>query len=161
VNYFKKQKSFLRYARISIVEGPKMSRLVLPLMMFGKHRGKEYIPGVHQGLFPSANHIYMNTKHGRKLTPIAEKKMIEWKEIADTWALDNNVPYFVSGEKVIIRLWFFLNDNRRKDTHNALKLLLDALEGVIYHDDRWCLPQIIDFEIDRTNPRIEIEVELK
>lgn len=138
-----------------------MPKLVLPLMMFGKHRGKEYIPGIHQGLFPSANHIYTHTPKGKRLTAIAEKKLNEWKEQAEVWSLNNNVPYYVSGEKVILRLWFFLNDNRRKDTHNTLKLLLDALEGVIYEDDRYCLPQVIDFEIDRTNPRIEIEVELK
>jgi crossover junction endodeoxyribonuclease RusA len=137
-----------------------MSRLVLPLMMFGKHRGKQYIEGIDQGLFPSANHIYTHTPKGKRLTKIAENKLEEWRYLTQLWANRYHWPC-IGSEKVIIRLYFFLNDNRRKDTHNTLKLLLDALETVIYEDDRMALPQVIDFEIDRTNPRIEIEVEVK
>lgn len=62
--------------------------------------------------------------------------------------------------KVIVRLWFYFPDKRRRDTHNALKGLLDALEDAcIYEDDKLALPQIMDFEVDRENPRIEIEFE--
>ena len=35
---------------------------------------------------------------------------------------------------------------------------MDALEDAqIYVDDRWALPQIQDFEIDKVSPRVEIE----
>jgi crossover junction endodeoxyribonuclease RusA len=35
---------------------------------------------------------------------------------------------------------------------------MDALEhGGISIDDKWALPQIINFEIDKMNPRVEIE----
>ncbi|EJY56247.1 endodeoxyribonuclease RusA [Alicyclobacillus hesperidum URH17-3-68] len=37
--------------------------------------------------------------------------------------------------------------------------MLDALEGVLYVDDRWVLVREMDFEIDKANPRIEIELE--
>lgn len=137
-----------------------MDRLVLPLMMFGKHRKKVYTPGLDQGLYPSANHIYMNTRHGRKLAPIAEQKLEQWRWLASVWAKENRWQ-ITCNQKVIIRLYFFLNDRRKKDTHNTKKLLLDAMQGVIYDDDYYVLDQTIDFEIDRTNPRIEIEVEVK
>lgn len=135
------------------------TRIILPLMMFGRNRGKDYIPGQSNGLFPSVNHIYINTKTGRKLSPIAESKLEEWKWIARQWAIQNHWKT-TENEKVILRLWWYLNDNRKKDTHNAKKLLLDSLEGVIYDNDYYALDRTIDFGIDRENPRIEIEVEV-
>lgn len=47
------------------------------------------------------------------------------------------------------------------DTHNREKVLLDALEGVLYQDDRWVLVQEQDFTVDRENPRVEIELEVR
>lgn len=126
-------------------------------MMFGRHRRKDYIPGKDSGLFPSVNHIYINTKHGRKLSTIAEQKLEEWKWIAHNWAVLHEWQ-ITTNEKVTLRIWWHLNDYRKKDTHNAKKLLLDALEGVIYDNDYYVLDQTIDFEIDKQNPRIEIEV---
>lgn len=62
--------------------------------------------------------------------------------------------------KVVVRLWFYFPDQRKRDTHNALKALLDALESAhIYQNDQYALPQIMDWDIDRKNPRIEIEFE--
>lgn len=127
-------------------------------MMYGRHRGKDYIPKQCNGLFPSVNHIYINTKHGRKLSSIAEQKLEEWKWIAQQWTIHNHWE-MTQHQKIILRLWWYLNDNRIKDTHNAKKLLLDALENVIYDNDYYVLDQTIDFEIDKINPRIEIEIE--
>jgi len=64
------------------------------------------------------------------------------------------------GTKVVLRLWYFWPSNRRMDTHNREKVLLDALEGVLYPEDRWVLIQEMDFAVDRRNPRLEIEVVL-
>jgi len=38
---------------------------------------------------------------------------------------------------------------------------MDALEDAgIYVDDRWALPRIMDFEVDKANPRVEMEFEI-
>jgi crossover junction endodeoxyribonuclease RusA len=38
---------------------------------------------------------------------------------------------------------------------------MDALEDAqIYVDDRWALPQIQDFDIDKSNPRVEMEFQM-
>lgn len=66
-----------------------------------------------------------------------------------------------SRQKLIMRLWFFWPDERNRDTHNRLKLLLDSLEKILYDNDSYVLPWIIDFEVDRANPRVEIELERK
>lgn len=137
-----------------------MNRLILPLMMFGRHRGRDYIPGESKGLYPSVNTIYVNTGRGggRRLSTIAEKKQEEWHWLAVKWARENNWK-MTENKKVVARMWFYLNDKRRKDTSNAKKLICDALEGVIYDDDYFLLDRTMDFKIDRENPRIEIEFE--
>ncbi|QMV40237.1 RusA family crossover junction endodeoxyribonuclease [Cohnella cholangitidis] len=61
--------------------------------------------------------------------------------------------------KVVVNLWYYFPDNRIRDTHNGQKLLLDCLEDAgIYTNDRYALPRVIDWQIDRTNPRIEMEI---
>lgn len=78
-------------------------------------------------------------------------RAIQWR-LSNGWSTESG--------KVVVRLWFFFPDKRRRDTHNALKALLDALEdGGIYADDKTALPQIMDYQVDRQNPRIEIEFE--
>ena len=64
------------------------------------------------------------------------------------------------GTKVVVRLWFWWPNGQRRDTHNTLKGVLDAWEGVLYEDDKDVLPRIMDFGVDRKNPRIEVEVTL-
>lgn len=114
------------------------------------------------GSIPSVNHMYMNTrakgKGSKKLKPEAEV----WKEetvlLASNWRRKNG--WKTHPGKVRVKLWFFHPDRRKRDTHNGLKILLDALEDArIYENDRYALPQIMDFEVDRENPRIEIEFE--
>lgn len=73
----------------------------------------------------------------------------------------NYNKWIQTSEKVIVRIWFYWKDNRRRDTHNCLKLLLDSLQKAgVYHDDQTALPQIMDYEVNKKNPRIEIEFEL-
>jgi crossover junction endodeoxyribonuclease RusA len=62
--------------------------------------------------------------------------------------------------KVIVWLWYYFPDRRRRDTHNTLKILLDAFEdGGIYEDDKFAMPRVMDYEVDEDHPRIEIEFE--
>ena len=37
----------------------------------------------------------------------------------------------------------------------------DALEGIVYDDDRWVLPRCQDFGVDGGNPRVELEFWIK
>lgn len=93
------------------------------------------------------------------LKPKAQAWFDETTLLANLWRTKNNWP--TAKGKVIVRLWYFFPDARRRDTHNTLKALLDALEnGLIYEDDKLALPRIMDYEIDRKNPRIEIEFEV-
>ncbi|MFD1179509.1 RusA family crossover junction endodeoxyribonuclease [Paenibacillus puldeungensis] len=114
------------------------------------------------GLAPSVNHMYITARRGHKNVRVLTKDAQQWRDemiaIANNWRVKNK--WSTADRKVIVRLWFYFPDKRRRDTHNGLKVLLDALEdALIYEDDKLALPQVIDFEFDKQNPRIEIEFE--
>jgi crossover junction endodeoxyribonuclease RusA len=127
------------------MEGDEVNRLILPLP-------------------PSQNHMYRNfTKNGRQMRvigPIGMKWIKQAQQEARIWATQNRWEQ-VSRTKLIMRLWFFWPNGRTMDTHNRLKITLDALEGILYENDYYVLPQIIDFQVDKSNPRLEIELERK
>ena len=64
-------------------------------------------------------------------------------------------------ERLELDLDFFMPDKRKRDPTNLLKGLLDALEGVVYSDDK----QIDALSwrkvaLDRESPRVEINIRL-
>lgn len=94
----------------------------------------------------------------RVLTPDAEAWYNSTVMITNVWR--NKNKWRTANGKVIVRLWFFFPDNRRRDTHNGLKALLDAFEDAqIYKNDQTALPQVMDYQVDRKWPRLEIEFE--
>lgn len=117
------------------------------------------IPGVP----PSVNHMYVNAYHGKRarrvLTPIAEAWKVEIIVRTNTWRKQNN--WNTANDKTIVRFWFYWPDKRKRDTHNMLKLLLDCFEdALIYSNDKYALPQIMDYDVDQDNPRVEVEFEV-
>lgn len=115
------------------------------------------------GLIPSVNHQYENkTIKGRRMR-VLTLDAAKWEHdtilLAKHWRQKNK--WSTATGKIILRLWYYFPDARQRDTHNTLKLLLDALESAgIYENDRFALPQIMNWEIDRQNPRTEIEFEV-
>lgn len=98
------------------------------------------------GVYPSVNHIYTRMAKGRqKLTAPAEKLKEKWESFAYQWAADHNWE-MTKGEKVVIELTaYFPNDKLRRDTNNVFKLMMDAFTGIIYDDDEYALPRVMDF----------------
>lgn len=115
------------------------------------------------GVVPSVNHMYRNvTIKGRRIRVKTKKAEQVYNDIiilTRYWMRNNG--WKTTKEKVIVRLWFFFPDAKRRDSHNQIKLIADALEDAgIYADDKTALPRVMDVDIDRKNPRIEIEFEL-
>jgi crossover junction endodeoxyribonuclease RusA len=111
---------------------------------------------------PSINHMYVNGRIGHRLTRILSKSAKSWfdETVVKTTIWRKEANWETSQYKTIVKLWYYFPDHRRRDTHNTLKILMDALESAqIYVDDKWAMPQIMDFEIDRMNPRVEMEFE--
>jgi len=102
----------------------------------------------------------VRTKHGQALSKEAKRyaETVQWSAFEAVKKTDwRTTP---KGQQVIVRLWYYWPDWRRRDTHNAHKVLLDAMQGIVYVDDADVLPQVMGAEVDRDHPRVEIEVEV-
>ena len=101
---------------------------------------------------PSVNHTYTRTPNGSALTRQAR----EWKELAQ-WEAKTTLRYWkICDQKVVLEIWIFWADRRKRDCDNLLKLLQDALQGIVYTDDRWALPRVMDWDVDNSRPRVEV-----
>lgn len=100
---------------------------------------------------PSTQHIYGNKRGGGKyLKPQA----VSYKHEVYYEAKRQYKGEPMDGE-VFIAIAFYFPDKKVRDIDNYKKVLLDALKGVLWHDDRQ-----IDFDItikslDKENPRLE------
>lgn len=64
-------------------------------------------------------------------------------------------------QKIVADYWIWWPDTRRHDPSNIEKVMWDALEGIVYDDDRWLIPRCQDFGVDGDNPRVELEFWVK
>ncbi len=108
---------------------------------------------------PSVNHYYKRTRSGRvfldndaivflKVAQYIAKKQVR----AAKWEI---VP---SGRFFFLEVGFEFVNRRFPDPNNMLKLLIDALEGIVFEDDKWLLPLVTSAKItgkERTIVNIE------
>lgn len=110
---------------------------------------------------PSINHAYryVNGKKIRTKETIAYDAMVQ--EIAKEAMRKQKLKMFPEKVKIKTDWTYYFPDNRIRDTHNSFKIPLDSMEGIVYRNDYWVLVNILDFIIDKDNPRVEIVVYLK
>mgnify|MGYP003149638683 CR=1 FL=1 len=97
---------------------------------------------VCRGSFPS---VYM-TEEGKAI-----KEAYQW-EAKTQW----NRPTFDGNLEVKIKLFF--KTNRKHDIDNYNKLVLDAMNGIVYRDDSQINKLTIEKYKDKEDPRIEIYI---
>ena len=106
----------------------------------------------------SVNHLY-NFVNGRKfMIKEGEKYMRDVLEIAQHAIRIQNYNLEEEGVWLIAELTFYFPDKRVRDCHNQHKLIMDALEGVAFHNDRWVLVRDMHVELDKDFPRIEVKI---
>ena len=107
---------------------------------------------------PSLNNCYRNVKINlRIMTPEARN----WKLAAQALAMlamKKQGWKKTEKEKVVVEQKFFWPDARKRDCSNCEKILSDSLNGIVFDDDCWLLNRVMDFEIDRENPRVELKI---
>lgn len=153
----------------------------MPLMMFGKYTRKkttewkidkngkkkpaktvtvydEMVKGRDKGLFPTVNHMYRKMRGGKQLTDMAKNRLIDWRMMAEiSWeAAGMTEP--IKGKNVYVDAYFVLPDKKVRDVSNVLKLLMDALEGVVYENDYHALPRIMDMRVVPNKARCYIQI---
>lgn len=67
-------------------------------------------------------------------------------------------PYRDPDAEFALTLRIFHKDRRRRDNDNCVKTIKDALNGIAYVDDYLVAESHTYREIDRENPRVEIEL---
>lgn len=106
---------------------------------------------------PSVNSIYYNTRGGgRRLTAKAEKYVSDVRALARAFVEDANWNKQNDATWLYMDMVFYFPDKRIRDSHNCLKILLDALEGVVFHNDYYVMPRIHSVELERTDPHVAI-----
>lgn len=106
---------------------------------------------------PSVNHYLRHTRNGTYKTQDAKSWQASSGYLARRW-WGQREPL---AQKLVLRCWVYWPDNRRRDCDNLTKCLADALTGIVWADDCYVLPQYMDYQVDKKNPRIEVEVEVK
>ena len=105
------------------------------------------------GLFTSINLQHSRGKYGNVfLTDEARayKEMVGWE------ARQAYKGKLIEGD-VIVTAWYYFSNKRRKDALND-KLTWDALEGIIYKDDKQISDAHIHRRYDTDNPRTKIVI---
>lgn len=63
------------------------------------------------------------------------------------------------GGPIKVRIDYYFPDKRRRDVTNYDKVLLDAMQGIVYNDDNQIQTITMSKNIDEKNPRTEVDVE--
>jgi len=61
-------------------------------------------------------------------------------------------------EELGLEILYFFGTRHKRDCDNYAKLVLDAMEGIVYEDDVLVRPLILDKFYDKENPRVEIRI---
>lgn len=126
-------------------------RLVLPLPPTQNHSHRNFVmpptaPGRPARLMTAPSRETKTYKRDVGWAATAWRSRVGWK----------TPP---KAAKIVLRYWVFWPDRRQRDPSNLPKVLLDALTGVLWHDDHTVLPRAMDYAVDRKSPRIEVTLE--
>lgn len=110
---------------------------------------------------PSLNHAYQNRMvRGRRIRVLSRDAEIFKRDVqllAIEWK--NKTGWTIPDEdrKIIVDAWFYWPSMVDHDANNRWKVLFDALEGILYHNDSMVMERVQDIALDRDNPRLELE----
>jgi len=105
----------------------------------------------------STQHIYRSACRGKFPTRYMTKQGKDLKEQYQLEAKNQYKGKVLSGD-VEMELVLFFKDKRRRDVDNYNKLVLDALEGIVFEDDKQVQKLTIIKDYSKENPRIELEI---
>jgi len=108
---------------------------------------------VVEGSPVSVNAAYRHTGRRTYMTPKGKAwKALVASAVRDVWT---DAPTKRAQWRVSISYWF---RNRLSDVGNFDKLILDALEGVVYENDREVVDLHLLKRVDGKNPRVELTI---
>lgn len=59
---------------------------------------------------------------------------------------------------VVVSLFFYFGDHRKRDLDNHQKLTIDAMNKIVFDDDSQITKMMLEKSYDKNNPRVEAEI---
>lgn len=112
---------------------------------------------VKVGVTPSINHMYIFGKGHKTLTKEAKTYIQDTQNVCAEAMRQCKWKKEESGVWYYMDLYFYFPDKRIRDSHNCIKLLLDSLQGLLFHNDYFVMPRIQHVCLNREEPHIRIE----
>jgi len=108
---------------------------------------------------PSVNHYFKRSRNGRLYLDAEARAFVEMAQlIAKQAAKKARYKIIPAGNFFYLVIGFEFKNRRFADPNNMLKILIDALEGIVFENDKWLLPLVTSAKItgkDRTIVNIE------
>jgi Holliday junction resolvase RusA-like endonuclease len=103
--------------------------------------------------------------NGRAFTPKKTRDYEEHVRSQAAFAMGGCGPlrkprWLKTDQPVAMMLRIFWPDARRRDIDNNIKCILDSANGLVFDDDSQVSELHVSSAIDRSNPRVEVEVHL-
>ena len=106
---------------------------------------------------PSVNHLYFNCHGRRAMTSQGKDYKVNLKYLAICERQNQGWTPTV-GKKVVMEFRIYWPDKRRRDADNVIKIVQDSFSGILYDDDKFVLPRIMDWDLGPCYPRVEIKI---
>lgn len=97
---------------------------------------------------PSVNHYFKRSQNGRLYLDAEARAFVELAKIcAHQAAKRARWKILPAGEFFYLVIGFEFKNKRFADPNNMLKILIDALQGILFENDKWALPMVAKAEI--------------
>lgn len=105
---------------------------------------------------PSVNLLFGAAHHVRRA--IGRRTFNDYKQRVQGFGLEARAPLAKLKPEPLKNLVVLLRPDGALDIDNALKVLLDACQGVLWDNDRWVKRLFVDSAADPADPRVELIV---
>lgn len=102
---------------------------------------------------PALNATYKSGRGGK----FYKSKDSKTAQDAIRWEIRSQYRGKLIEHNVAVEIVFYWKDKRR-DIDSGLKSLLDALTGIVWKDDRQVIDLHVWKEVDKENPRVELDI---
>ncbi len=92
---------------------------------------------------PSVNHCYVTTKTGMRVLKKSARDFMDYvRVLARAKARKERFVMYSEKKFFKMEIEFVFPNLRFPDPNNLIKVLIDAFEGIIFDNDKYCLPSI-------------------
>ena len=102
--------------------------------------------------------IPVNQKYGVINGRLLLTKVYRETKEALSWEIRSQVTNKPLTDSVALNVLFYYGDKRKRDIDAYLKILLDAMTGIVYEDDNQVTELHVYKDVDKEEPRTEILV---